>query len=209
MPLTDADARTLLAIDPAERDLAPQTNAAALEFLLTRRSTPAKMLSAPGPSGAVMDLILKAALRAPDHGKLTPWRLILIEGDARQRLADAAQRRAEAAGREDAEKIGRGFLDGALIVAVIGSPKPSEKIPPHEQHASAAVVCATMVAAALAAGFGANWLTGWASDDALFRAEALGLSPEERVAGFIHMGTPRHAPPERPRPDPAALMSRL
>ena len=192
-------------------DLTPRRRPEALAFLLERRSTPAKTLTAPGPDDATLRTILTAAARTPDHGKLVPWRFLAIRGAAQTALAEAAAARAMALGYDDAavEKAGRAFLDGALIVAVIASPKPSEKIPEIEQNMSAGAVCYGLLNAALASGFGANWLSGWISHDETFRRTALKLAPGETVAGFVHLGTPRVSPAERPRPDIDALTTEL
>lgn len=210
---TDAtiDLEAMERLDPEALDLGPKPRPDALEFLLTRRSTPAKTLDGPGPDERELRLMLRAAARAPDHGKLTPWRFLIIREAAQQRLAEAAERRARAEGLDDeaVEKARRGFLDGALIVAVISRPQPSEKIPQSEQLLSGAAVATALLNAALAMGFGANWLTGWLAYDAEFRRDALGLEPNEQVIGFIHMGRPRAAPPERPRPDLNGLISEL
>jgi nitroreductase len=104
----------------------------------------------------------------------------------------------------DPDKISKAqdqFGNADLAVAVISSPKPSGKIPHVEQVYSAGAVCLALVNAGLAAGWGANWLSGWASHDRVFVAEGLGLAPHETVAGFIHLGTETSVPPERPRPD--------
>ena len=108
----------------------------------------------------------------------------------------------------DADKTAKAqaqFGNAALAVAVISSPKPSEKVPQVEQLYSAGAVCLSLLNAALAAGWGANWLSGWASHDRGFVTEALGLSAGETVAGFIHIGTETATPPERPRPDLDAI----
>ncbi|MEC7257002.1 MAG: nitroreductase [Pseudomonadota bacterium] len=187
----------------------PDPNAAALEFLLTRRSRPAKTLQPPVPDNDALLPLLTAAGRTPDHGKLEPWRFIVIESGAMARLADVAERCARALGKsdEDIAKARSQFDQGHLAVAVIEVQKPSEKIPPAEQTYSAGAVCLALLNAALAAGWGANWLSGFISHDAAFREQALGLAPHERIAGFIHIGTETSAPPERPRPDISAITS--
>lgn len=185
----------------------PDANPAALEFLKTRRSCPARTLRLPVPDRAALAPLIAAALRCPDHGKLEPWRLIVLERGALLRLAalvpDLGARLGK--GEEEIAKQVSQFADGHLAVAVIESPKPSEKIPAIEQTYSAACVCLGLLNAALAAGWGANWLTGWAGRDRAFAETALGLAGHERIAGFIHIGTASVVPPERPRPDPAAL----
>ncbi|PSL21944.1 nitroreductase family protein [Shimia abyssi] len=180
----------------------PSPNPEALEFLLNRRSRPAKTLTTPIPTREQLAPILRAALRSPDHGKLEPWRLIVLEQPALQRLAALAQRRGEEIGIE-AEKIAKAhdqFARADLAVAVIEAPVIAEKIPAVEQTYSSGAVCLQLLNAALASGWGANWLSGWASHDRAFVTTGLGLAPHERIAGFIHIGTERTAPPERPRP---------
>lgn len=184
--------------------LAP--NPAALEFLLTRRSRPAKTLQAPSPDRAALDPILTAALRVPDHGKLEPWRLIVLERGALERLATLAATRAAALGLPE-DRAAKGisqFADSPLGVAVVSAPVGSEKVPQVEQLLSAGAVALSLLNAALAAGWGAAWLTGWPCYDRGFLDDGLGLQPSEGVVGFVHIGTERAAPPERPRPDMAA-----
>ncbi|MFM7656083.1 MAG: nitroreductase [Paracoccaceae bacterium] len=181
----------------------PQPNPAALDFLARRQSQPAKLFAGPVPSRAELEPILTAALRVPDHGKLEPWRLIVLTRPDMARLADLAEARARALGG-DAEKIdkGRGQFDrGGLAVVVISSPQEVPKIPRAEQLLSAGALCLGLVNAASAAGWGANWLTGWVSHDTPFCAEAFGCTPTETVAGIVHIGTPGAPAPERPRPD--------
>ena len=185
----------------------PERNQAALDFLLTRRSRPAKTLQAPVPGRDALRVLLTAAARSPDHGKLEPWRFIVLEGAALQRLARLAEARGAGLGlaAEQIEKGVRQFADADLAIAVISCPVESEKVPQVEQVLSAGAVCLALLNAALAAGWGANWLTGWASHDRGFVTEGLGLDASETVAGFIHIGTERAAPPERPRPDIDAI----
>ncbi|MGI3210680.1 nitroreductase family protein [Roseovarius tibetensis] len=187
----------------------PSPNPAALEFLRARRSRPAKTLGRQVPDRAALQPLLEAALRVPDHGKLEPWRLIVLERDALVRLAGLVP---EVGARHDKtpEEIAKQqsqFADAHLAVAVIESPKPSPKIPAIEQSYSAGCVCLGLLNAALAAGWGANWLTGWASHDGGFAATALDLAPHERIAGFIHIGTETVTPPDRPRPDTGATVT--
>ena len=185
----------------------PQPNPAALEFLLNRRSRPAKTLTTPVPDREELVPILTAAGRSPDHGKLEPWRFIVLDRAALLRLADLVDTRGGQLGRspEDIEKSRAQYADAHLAVAVIEVQKPSEKIPAVEQTYSAGAVCLAMLNAALASGWGANWLTGWPSHDSEFVKMGLGLSEGERVAGLIHIGTETSAPPERPRPDIDAI----
>ena len=185
----------------------PAPNPAALDFLLTRRSRPAKTLAEPVPDRATLETLLRAAARTPDHGKLEPWRFVVLGNGAMPRLAKAVQARGEAIGL-DPEQITKGrsqFDQGHLAVAVIEVQKPSDKIPALEQTYSAGAVCLALLNAALAAGWGANWLTGWPSHDRDFVQSELGLGDQERIAGLIHIGTETSAPPDRPRPNLATI----
>lgn len=175
----------------------------ALDFLLTRRSRPAKTLTDPVPDREALEPILRAGLRSPDHGALEPWRLIVLERAALRRLADLVSRCDSARSRppEEVDKQRLAYAGSGLAVAVVSSPVASDKIPEVEQILSAGAVCTQILNAALAAGWGANWITGWASHDAVFRREGLDLAPQERIAGLIHIGTETAAPPDRPRPD--------
>lgn len=187
----------------------PTPNPEALSFLLSRRSRPAKTLRAPGPDRAALTELLTAAARSPDHGKLEPWRFVVLEGAALQRMATEVDSAGARLGK-DAETVAKArsaFADSPLCVAVIEVRKPSDKIPEIEQTYSAGAVCLALLNAALAAGWGANWLSGWASHDRGFVTDALGLGDNERIAGFIHIGTETSAPPERPRPDLDAITS--
>ena len=180
-----------------------------LDFLLTRRSRPAKTLDLPVPTHEELTPILTAAARTPDHGKLEPWRFIVLEGVALQRLAEGVVKRGPQLGIEGdkLEKSRRQFADADLVVAIVSSPVPSPKVPEIEQILSAGAVCLSMLNAALASGWGANWLTGWMASDRTFLRNGLALSKSEFVAGFIHIGTERIIPPERPRPDVEAITS--
>ena len=184
-------------------------NRAALDFLLTRRSRPAKSLTAPIPDRAELETLLTAAARTPDHGKLEPWRFVVLARPALVRLARAIPDTGARQGRpeEATAKMTAQFADAHLAVVVVASPKASEKIPAIEQTLSAGAVCLALLNAALAAGWGANWLTGWAVHDRNFATNELGLAPDEFVAGMIHIGTETAAPPDRPRPDLAKVVT--
>ena len=173
-----------------------------LEFLLTRRSRPAKTLPGPGPAHATRETLLQAAARSPDHGKLEPWRFLVLQGAALTRLAEATRERGRARGKDPdkLEKDVSGFVRSPAVIAVVASPKPSEKIPEVEQTLSAGAVCLALLNAALASGWGANWLSSWMAYDPEFLTGQLGLDAGEFVAGFIHIGTETSVPPDRPRP---------
>lgn len=189
----------------------PEPKAEALAFLQSRRSHPARTLREPAPSRSALAPLLTAALRVPDHGKLEPWRLVVLEKGALARLAALAATRAAQTGMaEDVAAKGISqFSESPLSVAVIFSPKGTEKVPESEQLLSAGAVALSLLNAALAAGWGAAWLTGWPAYDAEFGARGLGLGPQERIVGFVHIGTGTATPPERPRPDVDALTTWL
>ncbi|ODT85715.1 nitroreductase [Phenylobacterium sp. SCN 70-31] len=177
-----------------------------LDFLALRRSAPALTLAEPGPTAAQLSDLLRIAARVPDHGKLAPWRFVVLEGDAKD--AFAARLEAIAQARGDAvlaAKLGK-LKAPPLAVAVISSPKPGA-IPEWEQVLSAGAVCAHLLQAALAMGFGANWITDWYSYDAE-AVSVLGLAEGERIAGFVMIGAAREAPLERERPLAATLVTR-
>lgn len=181
----------------------PAPNPAALDFLMTRRSHPARTLTAPAPDRAALTPLLTAALRVPDHGKLEPWRLVVLKRPALDRLAALAATRAAALGLAP-DRAAKGisqFAESPLAVAVISAPVASDKVPLVEQMHSAACVALSLTNAALAAGWGAAWLTGWPAYDRPFLAEGLALAEGESLVGFVHIGSASGAPPERPRPD--------
>lgn len=184
----------------------PIRNQAALDFLLTRRSVTAKTLTGPVPDRAELEVILTAAARTPDHGKLEPWRFIVLERPALQRVLGLITEAGARLGKsdEDIAKAHSNYANAELAVVVVESPVPTEKFPQIELTYSAGAVCLSLLNAALASGWGANWLSGWFSHDAAFCQTAFGLEPHESVAGIIHIGTPRAEPSDRPRPDLAA-----
>lgn len=176
----------------------PQT----LSFLRHRRSHPPRMLHAPAPTRHEVMNLLTLAARVPDHGKLEPWRFVVLERAALDRLAPVlAAQVAAAGGDEAAVEKARSAFDSPLIVAVISAPVAHPKVPDWEQLLSAGAVCLSLVNAALAAGYGACWLTGPAAEPDFARAH-LGLKDGERIAGLIHIGTRGSDEiPDRPRPD--------
>ena len=182
-----------------------------MDFLLTRRSRPAGALKSPAPEGPALDTLLTAATRVPDHGALVPWRLMNLEAPARQRLAALIRERGPVLDIDPAKvaKSAASWENAPLIVAVVASPVPSEKAPELEQLLSAGAVCVSLVNAALAAGWGAAWITGWAAFDRVFVEQGLGLEPHEQIAGFVHLGSCETPPAERQRPDLSAIVSRV
>ncbi|MFT3805913.1 nitroreductase [Arenimonas sp.] len=183
-----------------------------LAALNRRRSTPSRQLGEPGPDEAQLETILAAAVRVPDHGKLAPWRFLRVRGDTRlqlgELLAARARERDPQAPEAAVEKDRRRFSFAPLIVAVIARLTPGHKVPEIEQLLSGGAVCFAMLQAAQAQGFGAQWLTGWAAYDPVVLAR-LGLAENERLLGFMHIGTSNEPAPERDRPDPRDLLSDL
>jgi nitroreductase len=180
--------------------------------LLDRRSVPARQLGEPGPAPAILQEMLGSAVRVPDHGKRVPFRFIRIAGAARatlgEFLAARSLQRDPQAGTGAIEKDRNRFNHAPLVIAVVARLGPDEKIPESERFASAACVCFGLLQAAQAHGFGAQWLTGWPAYDTEV-LQRLGLGEHERIAGFIHIGTPRLEAPERERPEPRELLSDL
>ena len=181
-------------------------------LLLSRRSGSAKSMEGPGPSGSEIEIMLQAAMRVPDHGKLAPWRFILFEGDARARFGDIL---AACVSKEDpqasAERLRlerERFLRAPLVVGVISRVREGIPIPEWEQVLSAGAACQNLLLAAHALGYVANWITEWCAYHPGVR-EAMGLKSGERVAGFIYIGRPGIPPEERVRPDLNALVARF
>lgn len=188
------------------------TNIDPLALLTTRRSVPSRLLGNPGPDMDQLDRMLRSAVRVPDHGRLTPWRFLLVQGDTRHELGEQLVARALAINPEAAttvlEKDRQRFSHAPVVVTVIACLTPGHKVPEQEQLLSGGAVCFALLQAAQAMGFGAQWLTGWAAYDRVILAR-LGLSENERVLGFVHIGTCHETVPERERPDPKTLTSEL
>ena len=181
-----------------------------LQALDTRRSTPSRQLGPPGPDDETLLRMLQVAVRVPDHGKLVPFRFLRIAGDARHALGTALVARAlvldPGASTATLEKDRARFSHAPLIITVIARLDSRHKVPGQEQLLSAGCVCFALLQAAQALGFGAQWLTGWAAYDAAI-GTILGLQADEKIVGFIHIGTPGMEAPERDRPDASALLS--
>jgi nitroreductase len=186
-------------------------NQALLDYLKTRRSVGIGFLSEPGPGPAELEELLKIGTRVPDHGKFVPWRLVLIEGDARieagMRLAEIARRNRPDIDEASLENERRQFLPAPLTIGVIFSPKPNTKAPEIEQLLSAGNVCFNLCHAAFALGYGASWVTRWFGFDTAAQ-EMLGARGGERFVGFVHVGTPTITPEDRDRPDVAGIVTK-
>ncbi|WP_305805993.1 nitroreductase [Stenotrophomonas sp. YIM B06876] len=185
------------------------TDTPLLQALDQRRSVPSRQLGEPGPDEATLLRMLQSAVRVPDHGKLVPFRFLRLQGPARQALGEflvqRTRERDPAAGETVIEKDRQRFSHAPLIITVIAQLQPDAKIPVQEQLLTAGCVCFALLQAAQAHGFGAQWLTAWMAYDTEV-ARHLGLVDNERIVGFIHIGTPRLRIPERDRPDPAQLL---
>ncbi|MET3667825.1 nitroreductase [Caulobacter sp. 1776] len=173
-------------------------------FLAKRRSASAMALTAPGPDDAQLADLLRLAVRVPDHGKLAPWRFVILKGPAKEVFAEKITALADSqANPAKANAALRKLTRPPVAVAVISRFIEGE-IPEWEQRQSASAVCHQMLLAAAALGWGANWITDWYSYDP--RATAiLGLAVGEQVAGFLYLGTATEPPQERQRPDVAAI----
>jgi nitroreductase len=184
----------------------------AIDLLKIRRSIKPREMGEPGPSPAELETILTIGARVPDHGKLTPWRFIVFEGDARIRAGDViakvfARKNPQAAPAEiDIEK--RRLTDAPLVIGVVSLTKPHPKVPPWEQELSAGASAMNIVTAATALGYGACWLTGWFAFDRDV-LDGLGLKADEKLAGFIHIGTPSKPSEDRPRPALSDIVTRF
>jgi nitroreductase len=179
-----------------------------LSLLATRRSGKPRDLVAPGPDAAQLDQMLAIAARTPDHGKLAPWRFVVIDDrDALSRLlADAYRAERPQAPRGDIDALDQFARQAPTLVVVLSSPVTSSPIPLWEQELSAGAATMNLLHAAHALGFAAGWLTGWPTFSDAVR-DGLGAAPE-RIAGFVFIGTPSRPLDERPRPDPARTVSR-
>jgi nitroreductase len=180
-----------------------------LQALDQRRSVPALQLGAPAPDEATLLRMLESAVRVPDHGKLVPFRFLRLRGDARlalgEFLAQRSRERNQDAPSTVIEKDRQRFSHAPLIITVVARLTPNPKVPEWEQLLTSGCVCFALLQAAQAFGFGAQWLTAWMAEDREV-ARHLGLAENERIAGFIHIGTPKLEVPERDRPDPSTLL---
>lgn len=185
----------------------------ALAALDARRSVPAKQLGLPAPDDAALTRMLQSAVRVPDHGKRVPFRFVRITGNARHALGETVAARGlerePDAGEAALAKDRNRFAHAPLVIAVVAILDPGDsKIPEQERLLSAGCACFALLQAAQAMGFGANWLTGWPAYDPVVH-RWFGLQAHERIAGFIHIGTPKMEAPERERPDVRALLTDL
>lgn len=186
-------------------------NAVLRDYLLTRRSVGIAFLREPGPTAAELEQILTIGTRVPDHGKITPWRLVVIEGEARrqvgEKLAEIAERNNPGLDEASLEIERQRFLPAPVTIGVISSPKEHPKVPEFEQLLSAGNVAFNLLHGAHALGFRASWVTRWYAFDAE-AAAMLGARNGERFVGFVHIGTATTAIEDRPRPALDDVVSR-
>lgn len=197
--------------DPDAPPLVIAPNEAALALMEARRSVPLRALAGPGPTPEELERLLSLAARVPDHGRLVPWRFIVIEGEARGELGarlDAlyARQNPEMAAGKDG--MWRHYLERAPVTVVIVSrPDPASKVPAWNQQLSSGCAGMALTMAAAAMGFATQWLLKWPGRDPE-AAALVGVGEGEKVAGFIHIGRPRALAPERPRPVLEAVVTR-
>ena len=182
-----------------------------LAYLATRRSGRAREMVGPGPSGAELDLILDLATRTPDHGKLSPWRFVVVGDDQRDEfaalLARALDQNNPHAGDAHRHKADDFARFGEALVVLLSAPVSPHKIPVWEQELSVGAAAMNLLHAVHAHGYVGSWLTGWAAYDPTVR-DAFCTGPNERIAGFFFIGSPGRPLEDRPRPEPAAVMRR-
>jgi nitroreductase len=182
----------------------------AATLLATRRSGKARDMGAPGPGAGQLAAILAAAMRVPDHGKLCPWRFVVIATERHDRFADllTSAYRAErpGAGRLEIQTMDSFARQAPCLIALLSTPVVPHKIPLWEQQLSAGAAAMQLLNAAHAEGFVANWLTGWPASNGDVAA-SLGCSgSEDRIVGFFFIGTPQRELEERPRPDASQIV---
>lgn len=181
-----------------------------IEFLLSRRSTVARMMDGPGPTDADLRKIMEAGMRVPDHGRLTPWRFIVIRGDARDTIgkviAESFKKNNPDAIEEQIEMEQERLTRAPVVVAVVSKVRKGHKIPEWEQVLSAGAACQTMLIAAQAMGYAAQWLTEWYAYDADVKT-AVGAGADDEIAGFVYFGNEMADAKERGRPEYDAIVS--
>jgi nitroreductase len=175
-----------------------------IDFLLSRRSILARMMDGPGPDEADLKKIMEAGMRVPDHGRLTPWRFIVIRGDSRAKLGDKLaeifKKNKPDAIDEEVEIERERLMRAPVVVAVTSKVVKEHKIPVWEQVLSAGAACQTMLIAALSMGYAAQWITEWYAYDPDFKV-ALGLDADDQVAGYMYFGNEMGEATERARPE--------
>ena len=209
MPLSPAS----IPASPAENEAASSRHESAetLALLARRRSMKLMHLAEPAPDAAMLDALIHLAGRVPDHGKIGPWRFVVIDGEARARAGEKLAKVIEHDEGADAHRIAAvrdTFLRAPSCVMVVSATVENKKVPRWEQELSAGAACFALLLAAHAAGYAGCWLTEWPAFDARART-ALGLAEHERIAGFVYLGTPIASAIERVRADVSSRISRF
>lgn len=195
--MTDADLGLSLPL--------PVPSAELEQRLAVRRSAPAQSLTGPGPTQAQVERILHLGARTPDHGKLFPWRFMVMGPTSREALAEALLPLADRQpGPDKARKVLAKLTAAPMTIVVISAPVESQKVPVWEQQLSAGAVCMNIEHAAGALGFSASWITDWYSYDTE-ATDLIDIRDGEQIAGFIHIGSLAEPALERPRPDVASI----
>lgn len=195
--MTDADLGLSLPL--------PVPSAELEQRLAVRRSAPAQSLTGPGPTRAEVERILHLGARTPDHGKLFPWRFLVMGPTSREALAEALLPLADRQpGPDKARKVLAKLTAAPMTIVVISAPVESQKVPVWEQQLSAGAVCMNIEHAAGALGFSASWITDWYSYDTE-ATDLIDIRDGEQIAGFIHIGSLAEPALERPRPDVASI----
>ncbi len=181
-----------------------------LQLLKTRRSVAPVALTGPGPDSGELETILTVAARVPDHGKLAPWRFIIFQGEARARagaiVVEGFKRREPQADETRIAAESKRMTMAPLIIGVVSTAKEGGKVPAWEQELSAGAVCMNILLAAKTLGFDGSWLTNWFSYDRDVLSQ-FGVTQDERMAGFIHLGRADQVPADRPRPDLSQIVT--
>jgi nitroreductase len=174
-----------------------------IDFLTTRRSTVARMMGDPGPNDDELRQIMEAGMRVPDHGRLTPWRFIVIRGDARDTIggviATSFKRNNPDAIQEQIEIEQERLTRAPIVIAVVSRVHREHKIPVWEQILSSGAACQTMLIAAQSMGYAAQWLTEWYAYDSDVK-KAIGAEADDEIAGFVYLGNPLGELTDRARP---------
>jgi len=180
------------------------------DFLLKRRSIVVRDMAEPGPDDAEIEKIMRAGMRVPDHGRLTPWRFIVIKGEAREKLGkvlgEAFRKANPECIDEQVEIEEERFLRAPTVIAVVSHVTPAHKIPEWEQILSSGAACQTMLISALSMGFAAQWITEWYAYNEDVK-KALGVAPGDRIAGYLYLGSLQQPPTDRERPEYENIVS--
>ena len=180
-------------------------------FLLKRRSVTAKTMQASNVTNEDLNIIIASGLRVPDHGALSPWKIIIFKGESRENfgklfLGKRFKELNPNASKEDIIFEENRFLRAGIVICIISSPVPHDKIPIWEMQLSSAAVCQNILLCAQSLGFAAQWITEWYSYDEIITQE-LTNNNNDRISGFIYIGKKENEPKERIRPELSKVVS--